>query len=107
MWGARVRFRSPENVLTEIAEVTAGGDVGAIWFVDDTFTLDRERVERICDGIIAKKLDIKWFCEARVDTVDRDLLERMSEAVCSSPFAVPGLGQRLARPEARKTSGIP
>jgi radical SAM superfamily enzyme YgiQ (UPF0313 family) len=49
---------------------------------DDTFTIDRQRVFDICDLIIAQKLDIKWDIRARVNTVDREMLERLKQAGC-------------------------
>jgi radical SAM superfamily enzyme YgiQ (UPF0313 family) len=37
---------------------------------------------KVCEEIIHRKLDIAWFCEARVDHVSRDLLRIMKKAGC-------------------------
>jgi len=36
----------------------------------------------LCDRIIDEKLDIRWVCNSRVDTVTREMLNSMREAGC-------------------------
>ena len=55
----------------------------SICIEDDLFTLNRNHVHTICDEIIRRKLDISLHVFARVDTVDKLLLEKMKEAGCS------------------------
>ncbi len=98
MWGKRVRFRSPENVVDEIEQQVKERGIGAVWFLDDTFTLERERVEEICDLIVERRIDVRWFCEVRVDSVDRELLERMRNAGCRRVgFGVESGSKRILR----------
>ncbi len=52
----------------------------AIWFYDDTFNYNPQRARRICDMIIERKLDIKWYCEVRVDLMTKELTAKMAEA---------------------------
>lgn len=78
-----VRFRSAENVVEELVYmVDEYGNEKPFWFVDDHLTLDRRRLLTICDLIIDEELEINWFCNSRVDAVDRECLEAMSEAGC-------------------------
>jgi len=79
--GKLFRARSPENVLDEIKKCV---DMGIRDFLiyDDTFTVNRKRVLKICDLIISEGLNINWDCRARVDTVDEKLLEKMKKAGC-------------------------
>ena len=52
-------------------------------FYDDNFTLHRARVvERICNEILRRGLQISWKCEGRVDGVDLELLTLMKKAGC-------------------------
>ena len=81
-WGRRFRLRSPENIVEEIEYLKKEFGVRAIWFFDDTFTAKRSQTETLCDMILQKNLDISWFCEIRVDTVDRELLALMKKAGC-------------------------
>ena len=55
-------------------------------FVDDLFTLDKSRVEAICNGIVKRGLPIKWSCSARADTINQYLLATMAGAGCGCIF---------------------
>ena len=49
----------------------------------DHFLLKRKRIEEICQGIIDRKLEIRWGCEGRVDSVAVDQFPIMGRANCS------------------------
>lgn len=83
IWSRKVRYRSPEDILEEIKEVKEKFGTRVFRFNDDIFTLDRERVFKICDLIIEEDLDIEWYCDARVDTLSSSLLQRMKRAGCT------------------------
>ncbi|MDP2946545.1 MAG: radical SAM protein, partial [Nanoarchaeota archaeon] len=51
-------------------------------FWDDTLTMVNEHAIAICEEIIRRKLDIVWYARARVNTVNKDLLELMRKAGC-------------------------
>ncbi len=84
--GHRLRTHSAERVVAEMLHVHERYGSDIIAFVDDTFTYDRRRVEKICHLLIESDVNITWGCSARVDTVDKDLLELMKEAGCSTLF---------------------
>ncbi len=86
MHGRKLRMHSAERVVSEVAHVHERYGSDIIAFVDDTFTYDRRRVEKICRLMIEAGLDVTWGCAARVDTIDRELLELMREAGCSVLF---------------------
>jgi anaerobic magnesium-protoporphyrin IX monomethyl ester cyclase len=50
---------------------------------DPIFTTRKDRVHAICDGIVAKKLEIEWQCETAVKVLDKPLLEKMASAGCT------------------------
>ena len=74
--GLRFRFRSPENVLAELYDIHDRWDVHHVVFRDPIFTTRKDRVHAICDGILARKLDLQWQCETAVKVLDRPLLEK-------------------------------
>ncbi|MCX5795922.1 MAG: radical SAM protein [Elusimicrobia bacterium] len=80
--GSKYRPRSPENVIKEIEALHSKHDVTAFMFYDDLFSLDRERVIRLCRLIIDSGLKIRWKCECRANTVDDELLSWMKKAGC-------------------------
>jgi radical SAM superfamily enzyme YgiQ (UPF0313 family) len=92
--GSRWRARPAEDVVDEMAELSASG-VGFINFYDDNFTLQRKRVMAICEEILRRGLDVEWKCEGRVDSVDVQLLRLMRRAGCR----VVAYGVESANPE--------
>jgi radical SAM superfamily enzyme YgiQ (UPF0313 family) len=80
-YGSSVRFRSPQNVLAELDLLVALG-VKAVNMYADLFTVNRDHVVGICEGIIARGLQLRWTCNSRVDFVDRELLQLMARAGC-------------------------
>ncbi len=79
--GTRTRFQSAEKVLNDIGSYLSQG-MKEIYYRDETFTADRQRVLDICSGIIERGYRFSWICNARVDTVDRELLAAMKQAGC-------------------------
>lgn len=81
LFGRKVRFRSPKNVVDEIEERVKNGG-RECFFDDDIFTLKRERVLGICDELIKRNLGLIWTAQARVDCADKEVLEYMKKAGC-------------------------
>ncbi len=81
-WGSVVRLRSPENVVNEIEHVQEMYGTFDFKFHDDTFTLNKKRVIKICEIIRKRKLDIIWGCVTRADRVNRTLIKKMKSAGC-------------------------
>ncbi len=77
----RWRSRSPEHVLGELQELNDRG-YRSVYFTDDHFLINRARIERICRGIIERRLELRWGCEGRVDSVGIDQLPLLHEAGC-------------------------
>jgi len=92
--GSRWRGRSAANVLAEIDELVAKYRTQYIIFYDDLFVFDRKRLMEICDGLIERKYRLKWKAEARVDTVDAEMLTQMKRAGCD----IVGFGVESANP---------
>jgi radical SAM superfamily enzyme YgiQ (UPF0313 family) len=81
-YGRRFRARSPENVVDEMEELVTRYGIRSIEIVDDTFTADKKRAERIAEEIIHRGLDIYWTCGSRADLITRDLLHLFKKAGC-------------------------
>lgn len=76
------KARSAENVLEELCHLKKNYNINTVNFFDETFTINRKRVENICQLMIDEGLDIKWYCNSRVDHIDKKLLEIMKQAGC-------------------------
>jgi len=81
-WGNTVRFRSAENVLAEMQQLVEKYEVTSFLILDDTFTLNKPRLEKICQGIIDRKLPITWGCGTRTDQIDEKALGWLKAAGC-------------------------
>ena len=104
-WGRKVRFRSPQAIVDEIAYIRQ--KYGLIYFSirDDTFTADRRRVIEFCSLLIQQHVDILWNCQSRVNAIDRELIITMKRAGCEciqlgvesgSPRILQQLGKNIA-----------
>lgn len=79
--GTRTRFQSARKVVDDIGYYLSRG-IREVYFRDETFTADRQRVIDICKGIEERDLRFSWICNARVDCVDEEMLRAMKNAGC-------------------------
>lgn len=86
MFGKVFRARSVANVIAEIEESLKKYKTRNVEFVDDTFTFNRGRVLEFCDEVRRRGLDISWGCSSRIDTITKEMMEKMKEAGCSIIF---------------------
>lgn len=78
-----VRFRSPQNIYQEITAFEEKYKKGRIYFVDDYFFLNKKRLSELFNLIIDDgHLKFKWYCQARVDGIDSEILERAKKSGC-------------------------
>ena len=115
LFGGSWRGRSPENVLEEMKNIYDEYNIRNFEFMDDTFTLDQKRAERICDGIVEEGLDISWGASSRVDTLSKKLVEKMKKAGCWILFLgiesgcqkiLDAVGKRITIEQAKKAVKI-
>ncbi len=80
--GERYRMHSAEYVLDEMDMLKTDYNAQQLLITDDTFTLNNDRLEKVCKGMIDRKLNLKWFCFSQVNTVNRAILKLMKKAGC-------------------------
>ena len=69
---------------------------GEILLVDDNFTLNRKRARKLCQEIRKERLDLRWFCDSRVDNCDYDTFKDMVRAGCNGVyFGIESANQRI------------
>ena len=86
MHGKKLRLRSAQNVVDEMEHLINDHHAETIAFMDDTFTINKKRVEEICDELKKRDLDVYWGCTTRVDTLSQDLLKKMKDSGCITLF---------------------
>ena len=58
MWGAKVRWRSTENIITEIRNGIRDFGIGELQFEDDTITARKKNLLELCSEL--EKVGIPW-----------------------------------------------
>jgi radical SAM superfamily enzyme YgiQ (UPF0313 family) len=81
-FGKKWMYRSPQEIADEIEYLHHVRKVKGFLLRDQSFTLNKKQATKICDEIIRRKLDIAWFCEARVDEISRELMQKMKKSGC-------------------------
>lgn len=81
-WKKQVRFRSIKNIIAEIEYIKRNYGSALIYFVDDTFTLNKKRAKELMQQIIEKDIQIQWKCDTRADHIDRELAQLMKLSGC-------------------------
>ena len=76
-----VRVRSPQLILEELQQLAKLG-IHHVHMYADLFTVNRDQVVELCRLIIASGLKVSWTCNSRVDYVDEEMLNLMSQAGC-------------------------
>lgn len=84
VWTRKWRARSAENVVAEIEHLKEKYNINEIHFEDDNISLDKKRMNKICDLIIEKGLDISWTMPNGIasGTLDKDTILKMKLSGC-------------------------
>lgn len=82
--GRAVRFRSPEDIISEIEYLRRECGVSNIMFWDDTLTLSKQWFLDIGEALT--NIDVTYTCFTRVDTFDEDIARVMKEGGCQMIF---------------------
>ena len=81
MFGTRYRFQSVGRVLADLERYA--GTTEHVFFCDDNFAAHRGRARAICEGILARGLDLEWSAQVRTDVArDPDLVRLMARSGC-------------------------
>jgi anaerobic magnesium-protoporphyrin IX monomethyl ester cyclase len=85
IFGTNMRSRSVDSIVSEVEEIKALG-YDRVWFADDCLTLNREHLLSVCQELIHRKVDAKWECLSRVDTMNTKVAENMKRSGCLRVF---------------------
>lgn len=78
----KFRMRSARNIVEEIMWLNKKFGMTVFDFVDDLITLSKSRVLEFCKLVGETGVPFKWMANARVNTVDREMLSAMKAAGC-------------------------
>lgn len=82
--GRRYRIRNIDNVVLEIIRVKSQlkDKIRLIYFIDDTFTVVKKRIYRYVKLRKLLNLGYLWRCESRLDVMDEEVLDVISDNGC-------------------------
>lgn len=91
---SKLKLKSVDRIMEEIDYLKKNYDIRTISFFDESFTIDRRRLEEFCRRI--KGYNIKWYCNTRTNLVDPGMLKMMREAGCRAiSFGVESGSQKI------------
>jgi anaerobic magnesium-protoporphyrin IX monomethyl ester cyclase len=85
VFGRSYRERTAINVVAEMQEIAQLG-YERVFFSDDCFTQNLDRVELICNILNKEKIDLQWMCLSRADRLDDNIATKMARAGCVQIF---------------------
>jgi anaerobic magnesium-protoporphyrin IX monomethyl ester cyclase len=86
VFGRKWRSHSPSYVLKEVEYLITEYGISTLSVLDDNFTVDLDRAERILDRIIVKKwnLNIYFWNGMRADHMTKTLVSKLKRAGCTA-----------------------
>jgi len=78
----KVRLHSVDYVIEEVDELINMYNIREICFIDDVFTVNKDRTYQICEKLAQRRDKLIWSCNVKVSLVDKKLLETMKKTGC-------------------------
>ena len=72
-----IRYRPIKSVIEEIVFLRDRYHIDAFYIMDDTFCIDKRRVEEFCGELKNANVNLVWAAETRSNLVDEGLLKKM------------------------------
>jgi len=73
---------SAERVVDEIEHISRRYPAQGIYFRDDHFTLKKQRVVDICEGLLRRNVRMPWMCLGRTEGLDEEVFKLMKRSGC-------------------------
>ena len=76
------RTKNIERVIQELKIISSQKKGQNVLIVDDNFTANMKRVEKICDLIIKEEIKLDFICQSRIDVIKNNpnIIKKMSKA---------------------------
>lgn len=83
IWGRLWTRHSPERIVSDIQFLKENYEIDGIYFREDLFTANKNRVYEFCKLVKKHALDLRWAVETRAsDACDTELVAAMADAGC-------------------------
>lgn len=78
--GRKVRYRSVKKAVDEIEYIISEFGIRYLFLADDTLTLDKEHISKMCAEIKRRNLKVGWDSTTRANVISKELLSEMRSA---------------------------
>ena len=78
----KVRKRRVRDLVNEMTLLYYVWDIDTFWFQDELLFSDKEYMKEFCEAI--KDLDIAWYGNSRVDSIDKEIIQLAFDNKCLS-----------------------
>ena len=83
LWGNTYRMRTPENIVSELKNITEKYGTSTIRFNDSLINCDIKSLETFCNLLIKENIKMQWMGNARIrPEMTNKLLLKMHQAGC-------------------------
>lgn len=76
------RFNTPTYIIEHLTYLYRDFGIRHVFFYDDLFTYDRDRVAEFCRLLRESRLPVTYNCIARLEHVDRELVDMLKGSGC-------------------------
>ena len=80
--GSKYRLRSPKKVVDEIEQLINNYDLDSYFIVDSTFNHELEHSRRICQELIARKIEVDWSAEFATAFMNERFMKEALKSGC-------------------------
>lgn len=85
-WGNIFKVKPLNMILNEIEFYYYKYGIEDFSICHDLFTANKKYILDFCNMLILKRLNIKWSCSSRIDTIDEEMITFMAAAGCSNIY---------------------
>ncbi|MHA2143164.1 MAG: B12-binding domain-containing radical SAM protein [Candidatus Thorarchaeota archaeon] len=80
------RVKSANRILKELTLINREFGNQLVLFNHDLLTFKRSFVDDLSESLVATNTRVRWSASARLDTIDEEMLKKMSDAGCEGIF---------------------
>jgi len=96
LWKRKFRVKSVDRIMREMKFIIDSYQIKMFYFRHDQIIMDKVWLKELCRNL--KNLDdnVLWQCSARIDTVNKELLEMMKDCGCTGiEFGIESLSEHI------------
>lgn len=97
MFNRKYRIQSPEKTINDLKFLKEKFGIKEVLFKDSEFIIDKSNCKRLFELMISEKLNLRWTCGARIDSIDEEIISLMKKSGCEViSFGIESGSQRIS-----------